>query len=242
MGLALAILSGCAEPGADPPFQFDREPPRIVRTNPAGDETSAATGTWVTAWFSEALDPRSVSSTTFSVHGPGEIAASGEVLWRPSDLSLVFRPFPGQLEDEQAEYRAVIANVTDLAGNRLPHETDWKFRVKGRPPPPARPVPADYARDIAPIFAQGCNASGCHGGDVVSRGLRLDGPGAPGNLIGQPSSTGKPLIQPGKPGESAIYLSVIGADPIMPPAPAAPLSTEHQILIFRWIAEMTAVP
>ncbi len=96
-------------------------------------------------------------------------------------------------------------------------------------------APVDFDREIRPILANNCFE--CHGPDEQSREakLRID---TREGLFG-PREDG-PLLVPGKPGESEIFLRLVEPHPEdrMPPPEAHRHPTPDQIeLIKRWIAE-----
>jgi hypothetical protein len=96
-------------------------------------------------------------------------------------------------------------------------------------PIPALAAPVEFNRDIRPILAESCFA--CHGPDTARRkaGLRLD-----------TEDGAKAALQPGKPGESELFLRLTHEDSKkrMPPASANKTLTPAQIaLVKEWIEE-----
>ncbi|MDE0556377.1 MAG: hypothetical protein OXI24_19360, partial [Candidatus Poribacteria bacterium] len=93
----------------------------------------------------------------------------------------------------------------------------------------------DYNLDVRPILADNCFA--CHGPDAKTReaNLRFD---TKAGAFSEPS--GYPVIVPGKPGESELYLRVASNvdNYRMPPAGFNKTLTPEQIdVITQWIRE-----
>ncbi len=84
--------------------------------------------------------------------------------------------------------------------------------AKAQEIPPAATGAMDFARDVAPIFAQNCQS--CHGAKAQKGGLRLDVKSEA--LAG---GDGGEVIEPGKGAESRLVRYVAGAEPdhVMPP-------------------------
>ena len=95
--------------------------------------------------------------------------------------------------------------------------------------PPSANVTVDFERDVAPIFAQKCEA--CHGSSQQMSGLRLDSRAAV--LKGGYSGA---AIEPGKSGESRLIYMVAGIPgrPLMPMG-SEKLSDEQIGLLRAWI-------
>jgi hypothetical protein len=86
------------------------------------------------------------------------------------------------------------------------------------------------------IFDESCTL--CH--DASDDKLNLEDASA---LIGKPSSTGKPFVDPGNPNGSYLYLKMVGAEGIEgDPMPLGddPLPVEQQTAIRDWIASLPA--
>ena len=108
--------------------------------------------------------------------------------------------------------------------------------TKGAPDPRPEP-PVDFARDIAPIFADRC--VGCHGPEKQRSGYRLDVRATA--LTGGELSA--PNIVPGDAAGSPLVRYISGADPEMEMPPRGePVSAQEIALIRRWIDEGAAWP
>jgi len=94
---------------------------------------------------------------------------------------------------------------------------------------------AQFNRDIRPLISENCLA--CHGPDPGSRkaGLRLD---TREGLFGATKNEG-PVVQPGKPEDSALWKRIVHSDPdeLMPPPEShKELKPEQRERIRQWIA------
>jgi formylglycine-generating enzyme required for sulfatase activity len=95
---------------------------------------------------------------------------------------------------------------------------------------PAR-AEVDFEQEIAPIFRSACLS--CHGVRVGLGNVRIHDK----ELLSMQSSLG-PIVTPGDPDKSSLYLSLMlpkGNPKAMPPA--GPLPDEQKELVRRWIAE-----
>jgi len=98
--------------------------------------------------------------------------------------------------------------------------------------------PADYERDIKPLFAEKCAA--CHGTLKQEAGLRLDA-----GLLILKGSDGGEVLTPGKSSESLVVERVAAEDPAerMPPeGEGESLNAEQIALVKAWIDGGAAVP
>jgi hypothetical protein len=109
----------------------DATPPEVTASAPAappGSEVDA--GAPITATFSEPLDPRTISASTFTMEGVSG-AVSGAVSYDPSILTATFTP-AAELSRGATYTAAVDVGVRDLAGNALAQRVSWTFDVAVR--------------------------------------------------------------------------------------------------------------
>ncbi len=100
------------------------------------------------------------------------------------------------------------------------------------------PVAVDFERDVRPIFEASCVA--CHGPEKDKAALRLDV--RERALAGAYAGT-RPVIVPGKSGESSLYLRLVTEDEDERMPQKAPRLRSEQIeLVRRWIDEGAAWP
>ena len=96
----------------------DTTPPQLVSTSPANTATNVAINSAVSGTFSEAMNPLTISTSTFTLTGPGSTSVVGTVSYNAVDFIATFTPNANLLPGTQ--YTATIANgATDLAGNPL---------------------------------------------------------------------------------------------------------------------------
>jgi len=116
----LAVLIGCNENVTD--SQTDTTAPTVSSTNfDDGATDISITGT-VTATFSEAMDPATISDTNFTLNGvAGSVSYVNKVATFTPDANLVIN----------TDYTATISTgVKDLAGNALAEDKVWTFTTE----------------------------------------------------------------------------------------------------------------
>ena len=85
-----------------------------------------------------------------------------------------------------------------------------------------------FQHEVLPILVSSCAYSGCHDVATAEDDIILD---SYVNVIKE--------VRPGKPNNSELYEYIVETDPddIMPPPPAAPLTTDQITLIRDWILQ-----
>jgi hypothetical protein len=120
--LLLGHLAGCADQVVGWPGP-DVTAPTVSATTPANDAIDVALNAPVSATFSEAMDPTTVSTDSFTVRD-GTTPVAGTVVY--AGVTAVFTPTQPLLLD--TTYSAVVTTqAKDLAGNPLPHTYSWSF-------------------------------------------------------------------------------------------------------------------
>lgn len=93
-------------------------PPEIVSTVPANGATGVPLNQAVSATFSEAMNPLTISTATFQLTGPGGTAIAGIVSYDAIDFIATFTPAVPLIAS--TTYTATVTNgATDLQGNPL---------------------------------------------------------------------------------------------------------------------------
>jgi hypothetical protein len=93
-------------------------PPEIVSTNPANGAAGVPLNQAVSATFSEAMNPLTISSATFRITGPGGTAIAGIVSYDALDFIATFTPKVPLIAS--TTYTATVTDgATDLQGNPL---------------------------------------------------------------------------------------------------------------------------
>jgi hypothetical protein len=101
----------------------DTTPPEVVSTSPADEATAVVLNARITATFSEAMDPATITSGSFTL-ADGATAVPGDVTYAGVTATL-YTTAPLAAD---TLYTATIRNtVTDLAGNSLAANHVWTF-------------------------------------------------------------------------------------------------------------------
>jgi len=130
-------------------------------TTSPGPTLDVATNTSVTATFSEDMAPATLTSTSFTVTGPGLTPVGGNVTYSVGSKTGVFTP-TSELAADTTFTATVTTEATDLAGNALAGDSAlplvansyvWTFLTSAAPDTTS-PIltltdPADLATDVA---------------------------------------------------------------------------------------------
>jgi len=118
----------------------DTTAPTVTLTNPANAATGVAINASVNATFSEAMDPSTINSGTFTVAGPGVTPVTGTVTYNPISRVATFTP-SANLANNSTFTATVTTGARDLAGNALVSglvPNPWTFTTgattAGQPP------------------------------------------------------------------------------------------------------------
>ena len=112
--------------------------PEIVSTNPANAATDVPLNQAVSATFTEAMNPLTITTGTFQLTGPGDVAIVGTVSYDAINFIATFTPTAPLTAS--SSYIATITNgATDLAGNPLGNTgapNPWTFTTGTAVVPP----------------------------------------------------------------------------------------------------------
>jgi hypothetical protein len=126
-------------------------PPTVISTIPLNIATGVPLNQVVNATFSEAMDPATISSATFTLKGPGSTVVSGLVAYAAIANSLTFTP-TSNLAPSTLFTATITTGVTDLAGDALATNYVWTFTtgaaVVVTPPELVSTVPANEATGV----------------------------------------------------------------------------------------------
>lgn len=124
--LLFAFAAGCGRPGdlAAPP------PPNapVVQSNtPVFGATRVPSNASVSAYFSEEMDPATLTTNTFTVtDGPAAIPVQGTVTYADSKAEF----WPASLLDDNHTYSATITTgARSATGDPLAAKRNWKFNT-----------------------------------------------------------------------------------------------------------------
>ncbi len=115
------VLSSCGDDGNSSSDAGDTTPPTVVSVLPEDSATQVAITTTVSVTLSEAVDPTTVSTDSFTLSD-----SSGAVSLSNENQTITFTP-SAELSGG-TEYTATLAaSVTDLASNPLGSDEVWSF-------------------------------------------------------------------------------------------------------------------
>jgi Bacterial Ig-like domain len=114
----------------------DTTPPTVVSTFPTGGATSIAIDTAVTVTFSEAMDPTTISSTTFTLKTTtGGTPVAGTVTYNAATFTAKFKP-TSPLANNTGYTATVTTGAKDVAGNALAANKVFAFTTIPDTTPP----------------------------------------------------------------------------------------------------------
>jgi hypothetical protein len=120
-------------------------PPTVTATVPANGTRSVPIGQALSATFSEAMSPATISTTTFTVTGPEGAAVSGQVTY--SGLVATFTP-TASLAYSTVYIATITTGATSLAGTPLGANYRWFFTTITPAPTVTAVVPAIGATNV----------------------------------------------------------------------------------------------
>ncbi len=120
-------------------------PPAVISTIPANGATNVPVGQVLSATFSEAMIPSSLSSSTFTVTAPGGAAVPGAVTY--SGVTAMFTP-AAALSNSTVYTATITTGATSLAGMPLPANYVWTFTTITPPPVVIATVPVNTATGV----------------------------------------------------------------------------------------------
>jgi hypothetical protein len=153
-------------------------PPTVISVTPPNVATGICPNTVVTATFSEAMNPATISTTTFTLTGPGTAAVTGVVSYALSTATFT----PSSPLALNTLYTATITTgAQDTFGNGLASNFVWSFTTSTTacaPPTVISVAPPNIATGICPntlvtaTFSEAMTASTINGTTFT-----LTGPG-----------------------------------------------------------------
>jgi hypothetical protein len=155
--------------------------PSVVSTNPVNGATGVPTNQAVAATFSEAMNPATISGTTFTLTAPGGVVVPGTVVYAVSGSAAIFTP-TSALAASTLFTATITTGAQDLAGNSLASNFVWTFTTGSAPdntnPTVTSTVPANGAigvpinQAVSATFSKGMNPL-----TVSATTFMLTGPG-----------------------------------------------------------------
>jgi len=107
----------------------DTIPPTVIFTSPIDGATAAPLKQAVNVAFSENMDPATLTPATFTVK-QSTVPVAGKVTTTAATASFV----PAKKLENGKDYTATVSTgASDLAGNKLTNEYNWKFKAFSEP-------------------------------------------------------------------------------------------------------------
>lgn len=126
--------------------------PTVLSSEPSDDEVDVAINRSVNAMFSEAMDPTTLSTASFTLEGPGVTPVSGAVSYVGSQAT--FNPL-ADLAPNTLYTATITTNAKDLAGNPLASSFAWSFTTRTTTALGPNPVLLGLAGDFAILAKSG---------------------------------------------------------------------------------------
>jgi len=104
----------------------DTTKPTVISTIPVSGATGVSLNQKISATFSEAMNPATINSTTFTLTGPGATAVAGAVTYAAIGNTATFAP-TANLAANTLYTATITTGATDLAGNALASNFVWTF-------------------------------------------------------------------------------------------------------------------
>ena len=124
--LLLVFSTGCNDPDKSAGAIKGLTAPTVTSVAPPNATIGACPNTIVTATFSEAMNPATITSATFTVTGPGSASVTGAVSYdAPSDTA-IFTP-SSTLALSTAYTATITTGAKDSFGNVLANNFVWTF-------------------------------------------------------------------------------------------------------------------
>jgi len=146
--LALIFVTGCGDPDRSTGTP-GLTPPTVISVAPPNSASGACPNTIVTATFSEAMNPATINTTTFTVT-PG---VTGAVTHDASNTIFTFTP-SSSLALSTVYTAAITTGARDLFGNVLASDFVWTFTTGANPcqapAPPISVVPPSGSAGVCP--------------------------------------------------------------------------------------------
>lgn len=135
--LLLVFVAGCGQETVNVPT--------VVSTIPANGATNVVVNTPISATFSMAMNPASITTATFTVTGPGATAVAGTVDYSGATATFT----PTAVLTYATVYTATITNgATASTGAPLVANYVWTFTTMTPPPVTIATVPANAATGV----------------------------------------------------------------------------------------------
>ena len=146
--LLLIFSPGCCNSGANP----DLATPAVISVTPLGASTGVCPNAPVSATFSLAMNPATITGTTFTLTGPGTTPVAGVVTYVASSNTATFTP-SSALALSTLYTATITTGAVDEFGIALASNYVWTFTTGANPcvgPSVLSEVPANHAVGVCP--------------------------------------------------------------------------------------------
>ncbi|MGA8059886.1 MAG: Ig-like domain-containing protein [Candidatus Binataceae bacterium] len=130
----------------------DTTDPTVTSTNPANLALDVGTNQKITATFNKGMNSSTLTTTTFTLTGPGATPISGTVTYTTIGTTATFKP-SSALAANTLFTAKITTGVRDLAGNPLASAFTWSFTTGAIPdstaPIVSSTIPADGAMSVS---------------------------------------------------------------------------------------------
>lgn len=125
--------------------------PAVISASPVNGATGVPINQSIDATFSEAMNPATISATSFTLAGPGATVVTGTVTYAASGSIAIFTP-TAALAPSTLFTATITTAAQDLAGNALASNFVWTFTT-GTAPNTTKPtvistIPANLATGV----------------------------------------------------------------------------------------------
>jgi len=101
-------------------------PPTVVSAAPPNGTVGVCPNTVAVATFSEAMNPSTISATTFTLTGPAAASVTGQVVYDAPDYVATFTP-ASNLALNTTYTATITTGAQDLSANALAVDATWSF-------------------------------------------------------------------------------------------------------------------
>lgn len=174
----------------------DTIPPATSSTSPASGATGVSISATITATFNDAMDPLTMSASTFTLSSGGS-AVSGTVSYNSSTKTATFTP-SSNLSYSTTYTATITTSAKDSAGNSLASAYTWSFTTTSAPasePPPKATLSVTSSSPSGGATSVGTNtvvtatfSDNMNGSTLTTDTFKLSGGGS--NVTGSVSTNG----------------------------------------------------
>ena len=150
--LLVGVITSCAAPVVG-----DVTAPTVSSVIPENASVGVPINGYITARFSEAMNPATITTDTFTV--VGATAAAGTVLLNAAGTTAIFTP-SANLSSNTAYTATITAGAEDLEGNPLAVAYVWTFTTSALETASPAPVNLGTAGDFVLLAKSGISTTG----------------------------------------------------------------------------------